>query len=64
MIGRAPLQFEGLDPPLLRYGKTRNKKFKRETLFAKLLENELNSDVARFTTHKNKSCNLICCETG
>ena len=32
MTGRAPLQFGGLDPPLLRYGKTRNKK--RATCFA------------------------------
>ena len=62
MTGWAPLQFEGLNPPLLRYGKTRNKK--RATCFATLLENELNNDVARFTSHKNKSCNLICCETG
>ena len=62
ITGRAPLQFEGLDPPLLRYGKTRDKK--RATCFETLLENELNNDVARFTSHKNKSCNLICCETG
>ena len=41
MTGRAPLQFEGLDLPLLRYGKTRNKE--RVTYFATLLENELNS---------------------
>ena len=59
MTGRAPLQFEGLDKPLLKYGKTRNKK--RATCFATLLGNELNSNVARFTTHKNESCNLIFC---
>ena len=33
----------------LRFGKTGNKK--RATCFATLLQNELNSDVARFTTH-------------
>ena len=33
----------------LRYGKTGNKK--RATCLAKLLQNKLNSDVARFTTH-------------
>ena len=33
----------------LRYGKTGNKK--RATCLATLLQNELNSDVTRFTTH-------------
>ena len=33
----------------LRYGKTGNKK--RATCFAKLLQNEFNSDVARYNTH-------------
>ena len=33
----------------LRYGKTGNKKC--ATCFATLLQNELNSDIARFTTH-------------
>ena len=33
----------------LRYGKTGNKK--RATCFATLLQNKLNSNVARFTTH-------------
>ena len=33
----------------LRYGKTGNKK--HATCLATLLQNELNSDVARFTTH-------------
>ena len=33
----------------LRYGKTGNKK--RATCFATLLQNELDSDIARFTTH-------------
>ena len=36
----------------------------RATCFATLLQNELNSDVARFTTHKNKRCNLIVGEQG
>ena len=34
---------------MLRYGKTGNKK--RAACFATLLQNELNSDIARFTTH-------------
>ena len=46
----------------LRYGKTGNKK--REICFATWLQNELNSDIARFTTHENKPCNLISCKTG
>ena len=46
----------------LRYGKTGNKK--RAICFATWLQNELNSDVARFTTHENKPCNLISCKTG
>ena len=46
----------------LRYGKTANKK--RATCFATLLQNELNSDVARFTTREIKLCNLSCCKTG
>ena len=47
----------------LRYGKTgRNKK--RAICFATWLQNELNSDVARFTTHENKPYNLISCKTG
>ena len=33
----------------LRYGKTGNKK--RATCFATLLQNELNSDIVRFTAH-------------
>ena len=37
---------------------------KRATCFATLLPNELNSDVARFTTHEKKPCNLLCCKTG
>ena len=32
---------------------------KHATCFATLLQNELNSDVARFTTNKIKPCNLI-----
>ena len=39
------------------YGKTGNKKL--ATCFATLLQNELNSDVARKTTHEKKPCNLI-----
>ena len=48
---------------LLRYDKTGNKK--RATCFATLL-NELNGDVARFTTHEKKKTpsKLICCKTG
>ena len=47
----------------LRYGKTgRNKK--RAICFATWLQNELNSDVARFTTHENKPCILISCKIG
>ena len=46
----------------LRNGKTGNKK--RAICFATWLQNELNSDVARFTTHENKPCNLISCKTG
>ena len=45
-----------------RYGKTGNKK--RAIFFATWLQNELNSDVAFFTTHENKPCNLISCKTG
>ena len=45
----------------LRNGKTGNEKRK---IFATWLQNELNSDVARFTTHENKPCNLISCKTG
>ena len=45
----------------LRYGKTANKKRK---IFATWLQKELNSDVARFTTHENKPYNLISCKTG
>ena len=45
----------------LRYGKTANKKRK---IFATWLQKELNSDVARFTTHENKPYNLISCTTG
>ena len=58
---QAPPLSEGLHPPLLKYGKTGNKK--QATCFATLLQNELNSDVARFTTHKNKPCNLKTCKT-
>ena len=46
----------------LMYGKTGNKK--RAICFATWLQNELNSDVARFTTHENKPCNLISSKTG
>ena len=46
----------------LRYGKKGNKK--RTIRFATWLQNELNSDVDRFTTHENKPCNLISCKTG
>ena len=46
----------------LRYGKTANKK--RATCFATLLQNELNSDVARFTIREIKLCNLSCCKKG
>ena len=46
----------------LRHGKTGNKK--RAICFATWLQNELNGDVARFTTHENKPCNLISCKTG
>ena len=46
----------------LRYGKTANKK--RATCFATLPQNELNSDVTRFTTCEIKLCNLSCCKTG
>ena len=45
----------------LRYGKTADKKRK---IFATWLQNELNSDVARFTTHENKPYNLISYKTG
>ena len=45
----------------LRYGKTANKK---RRIFAKWLQNELDSDVARFTTNENKPYNLISCKTG
>ena len=43
-------------------GKTGNKK--RAICFATWLQNELNSDVARFTIRENKHCNLISCKTG
>ena len=46
----------------LRYGKTDNKK--RAICFGTWLQNELNGDVARFTTHENKPCNHISCKTG
>ena len=46
----------------LRYGKSGNKN--RATCFATLLQNELKSDVARFTTHEKNPCDLICCKTG
>ena len=46
----------------LRNGKTGNKK--RAICFATWLQNELNSDVARFTTYENKPYNLISCKTG
>ena len=46
----------------LRNGKTGNKKL--AICFATWLQNELNSDVARFTTHLNKPYNLISCKTG
>ena len=46
----------------LRYGKTDNKK--RAICFGTWLQNELNGDVARFTTHENKPYNLISCKTG
>ena len=46
----------------LRYGKTGNKQ--RSICFATWLQNELNSDVARFTTHENKPCILISCKRG
>ena len=49
------------DSPL-RCSKTGDKK--RATSFVTLLQNELNSDVARFTTHDKKPCNLICFKTG
>ena len=34
---------------------------KRATCFAKLLQNELSSDVARFTTHSDLPCNKSGC---
>ena len=46
----------------LKNGKTGNKK--RAICFTTWLQNELNSDVARFTTHENKPYNLISCKTG
>ena len=46
----------------LRNGKTGNKKL--AICFATWLQNELNGDVARFTTHENKPGNLISCKTG
>ena len=46
----------------LKNGKTGNKK--RAICFATWLQNELNSDVARFTTYENKPYNLISCKTG
>ena len=46
----------------MRCGKTGNKKGANS--FATLLQIELNSDVARFTIHERKPCNLIFCKTG
>ena len=46
----------------LRYGKTGNKK--RATCLATLLENKLNSDVARFTTHIKPVLQQIRLSTG
>ena len=46
----------------LKNGKTGNKK--RAICFATWLQNELNSDVARFTNYENKPYNLISCKTG
>ena len=46
----------------LRCGNTGNKK--GAICFATWLQNELNSDVARFTTHENNPCNLISCKAG
>ena len=46
----------------LKNGKTGNKK--RAICFTTWLQNELNSDVARFTTYENKPYNLISCKTG
>ena len=46
----------------LRNGKTGNKK--RAICFETWLQNELHSDVARFTTHLKKPYNLISCKTG
>ena len=46
----------------LKNGKTGNKK--RAICFTAWLQNELNSDVARFTTYENKPYNLISCKTG
>ena len=37
---------------------------KRATCFATLLQNELNSDFAPFTTHEKNPYHLICCKTG
>ena len=41
----------------------KNGQKKSVTYFATLLHNELNSNVACFTTHAKKPCNLICCKT-
>ena len=46
----------------VRYGKTDNKK--RAICLATWLQNELNSDVTRFTTYENKPCNPISSKTG
>ena len=48
---RGCVKIRDLEPAFfqVRYGKTGNKK--RATCFATVLQNELNSDVARFTTH-------------
>ena len=46
----------------LRHGEAGNKK--RANCFATLLQNELNSDVALFTNHENKTFNLMFCKTG
>ena len=45
----------------LKNGKTGNKK--RAICFTTWLQNELNSDVARFTTYENEPYNLISCKT-
>ena len=42
----------------------KNGQRKRATCLTTLLQNELNIDVARFTTHIKPVNNLICCKTG